>query len=254
MQKAEILRKIHEMAEQNGGKPPGALAFYRATGASRCAWNGKYWLRWSEALREAGFPPNTLVEAYSHEFLMRCLAEVAREHGRFPIVAALDQRHRRDATFPCAAVFYRRGLKQQLVRWLWEFCRSDPAYQDVALLCAREIEAGKHRQHRAEQRQARQRDRIMQRVANKWNIQGVIYLLRCEGLYKIGHTSNLKRRRRELETQSPGRLKLVHRIKTDDPPGLEAYWHKRFRDKRVKGEWFQLTRDDVAVFKLRLVM
>ena len=36
----------------------------------------------------------------------------------------------------------------------------------------------------------------------------------------------------QLAIQLPEETKLIHEIKTDDPVGIEEYWHKRFRGRR----------------------
>ena len=67
--------------------------------------------------------------------------------------------------------------------------------------------------------------------------------------YKIGRTNAFGRRRRELSIQLPFDTRKVHVIETDDPPGVEAYWHQRFSTKRINSEWFELDGNDVAAFK-----
>jgi len=84
---------------------------------------------------------------------------------------------------------------------------------------------------------------------------GYVYLMRygAHGKdFKIGHSENVQRRPSQIDMVSPRDVRVVHSIETDDPEGIEKYWHERFSERRVKTkEVFRLTPDDIAAFKRR---
>ena len=77
---------------------------------------------------------------------------------------------------------------------------------------------------------------------------GIVYLLKAGPYYKIGMTKDFANRLDQIKLQLPFPVEVIHKIETDDPHGIETYWHKRFSDKRTNGEWFVLSNADVAAF------
>ncbi len=82
-------------------------------------------------------------------------------------------------------------------------------------------------------------------------IGGHVYLVRSGKYHKIGRSNDHGRRAYEIGLQLPEKLEVVHTIETDDAVGIERYWHERFKAGRRNGEWFLLTKADVAAFKRR---
>ena len=72
--------------------------------------------------------------------------------------------------------------------------------------------------------------------------------------YKLGRSTCAEMRHYQLKILLPEKLELIHKIKTDDPPGIEEYWHNRFKEKRKGGEWFDLSASEVKAFKRRKTM
>ena len=73
-----------------------------------------------------------------------------------------------------------------------------------------------------------------------------VYLIRAEnGLVKIGKTANIESRFSTLNHASPIDLELVHVFDTLFGDELEEELHALYDDRRIKGEWFRLSDQDV---------
>lgn len=80
---AEILDSIRRFAAANNGKAPGSQRLGTEVGLSKVDWYPKLWVRWSDAVREAGLRPNSQAVALPDEVLIAKLVVLIRRLGRF---------------------------------------------------------------------------------------------------------------------------------------------------------------------------
>ncbi len=241
MDKQHILDEIKRVTKANGGKTPGRERFENETGVKLSDWYPHYWLRWGDALQDAGFAPNKFRTAFAQDMLLEKYVGLIRELGHFPVHGKVRRRSKQDPMFPSHRVFDRLGGKQKLAGLIVEYCKSRSGLQDVLDICTR-VTATESRSAKTD------------RESSKQEVVGFVYLIKFGRHHKIGKTNAVGRRERELAIQLPEKANTVHVIRTDDPTGIEAYWHKRFESKRENGEWFDLTSEDIKAFKRRKFM
>lgn len=237
MNKAAILAEILRTAEDNQGVPLGQERFETETGISPGTWRGKFWRTWGEAVKEAGLTPQKKKEATSEAFMIEYLAKLARKNGRWPTQADLRMERTENPDCPSIHAFDRLGSTQQRAALVLAFIDAHPDYEDVRGFVPAN-EAGTTE---------RQQD-------DSAATEGFVYMIKAGRHYKIGKTFSVPRRHREISLELPEKPDVVHTIRTDDPSGIEAYWHGRFAARRANGEWFALTGDDVRAFKRRKFM
>lgn len=238
MDKQHILDEIRRTAKANGDVPPGRSRFLTETGIKQSDWYGKYWIRWGDALIEAGLTPNRKQEAYGEEHLIAKLISLTREVGHFPIAGDLRMKARKDPDFPSHTSFNRLGSKDQRMLRVAEYCRTHDGFQDVLELCPVVAVRTQH---------SNNKNAATEEI-------GFVYLIKSGRYYKIGRSNSSGRREYELAIQLPERASRVHEIRTDDPVGIEAYWHNRFESKRKNGEWFDLSPLEINAFRRRKFM
>jgi hypothetical protein len=86
---------------------------------------------------------------------------------------------------------------------------------------------------------------------NRNKRKGFVYLIKeVNGShYKIGRTVNLDSRAQTFSVKLPFKISLEHSFHSDDYKTAEESLHTMFSDKRIDGEWFQLSDDDVSFIK-----
>ena len=241
LNKEFVLAEIKRVADEVG-KVPGRELFSSYTGIVQSQVIGVYWRTWGDALRAAGFSANSLNEAISDDDIVGRVAALIRELGHFPTNADKRIKRRSDPTFPSPTTIEKRFNRNELMKKILDYCKAYSGNDDVAAIVVSSPRVQKRSGANA--------------TSSEPDVQGHVYLMRADrDRYKIGRTNSPQRRHREVALNVPYRTELVHTIATDDPSGIERYWHRRFESRRISGtEFFNLNVADITAFKRRKVM
>ncbi|MCC5982071.1 MAG: GIY-YIG nuclease family protein [Oceanicaulis sp.] len=228
--KDEIIGEIKRLASELG-RTPGRDAFEKRTGIRTTEWWGIYWRSWGAAVQDAGLTPNRKNDKLSSNDVLAHYVDAVRYFQRLPAVVDLRMYAKEKPGFPAHNTFFshfetQAGLRDALARWIAD----KPEFDDIRELLPDEPASSPGKPATAD---------------------GYVYLLKSGAHFKIGRSDNLERRIKEVSISLPEATTLEHAIKTDDPVGIEAYWHNRFAEKRAGGEWFKLTAADLRAFKRR---
>ncbi len=227
-----ILSEIKRIARANGGQPPGVQVFQNETSIRKHEWNGKYWARWGDALIEAGFLPNKFTARVDSSIYLKKISEACRHFNKLPTAPEFRLYKAVDSDFPDYSTLQTHfGSKNGIVESLKVWLEKNVDYYDVNEFLP-EL-------------------KLTEKSLIQKSSDGLVYLIKSGVFCKIGRGDELEKRVKQIRTALPDSSTLEHSIRTDDPSGIEAYWHRRFADKRANGEWFKLTVQDVAAFKKR---
>lgn len=85
--------------------------------------------------------------------------------------------------------------------------------------------------------------------------RGFIYVIFSEHTYrcKIGRTIKPEQRLKQVRLMSPYRLIFGGYYLTDDVYAHERFWHIKFANRRVHGEWFHLRPDEELLLLLAIM-
>lgn len=233
-EKQRIIEEIKRLALARGGRIS-IRAFCSETGIPEHQILGMHWRKWNDALAEAGvstgsfFQPKTddtaVIEAFAH---------LVKKLKRWPTQYDLQLERRQNKAFPSISVIRRVRKVAPFTSRVLSYCAERADLEDVRRIATEVLKT--------------ESDDTAPTATVQ--IAGYVYLMKSGRRYKIGHTNSPARRHREVRLELSDPTHVVHTIATDDPSGIEAYWHRRFESKRIRDtEFFNLDTQDVVAFK-----
>ena len=168
------------------------------------------------------FLPCAFSSENRRESILPAFASLVERLKKWPTQNDLLLERGRDSSFPSLKVVQRLTKTPSFTSKLLAYCSDDEKLSTAARIATERIEA----------------QEAEPSLLGRASINDYVYILRSGRRYKIGHTTSPSHRHREVRLDLPDPIILVHAIPTDDPIGIESYWHLRFSSKRVRDTEF----------------
>jgi hypothetical protein len=227
--KQEILVELRKFVNANNGAIPGERTFVAATRIKQSAWKGRYWARWTDAVREAGFDPNAMTQKIPEGDIMERLAAFISKLGHFPVRDEINIEARAQPGFPVWQTIRKRyGGMPATATELLEFSR-ETGNAPLSRLCEERLDQEASKPTAAAESSGSARNSVLK--------AGFVYLKYSPSLrlYKIGKANDANKRGAGISLLLPEDLVPKHEIRTDCPYILEKYWENRFRARKKTG-------------------
>ncbi len=237
MTKDLVAQRIYALAKERGGHVS-LDAFLSETGIKDKWLRTQPWFEgWNNLLQELGLATKSFqVPRSQPEAIARAVGALIAREGKWPTEDELVRERRRDDAFPSLKVIRPLRKSGALAELIVRAAASDATLASAAAIASSNLPI---------------EPALDVSLANE-RVRGYVYMLRSGRRYKIGKSNDPSRRWREVRLELPDETHQVHTIPTDDPSGIETYWHQRFATKRVRNtEFFELDAADVQAFKRR---
>ncbi len=237
--KEDIIKEIQEWAKENDGRTPSEKIIKEELKIPKWDWI-TYWTKVTDMQSEAGLNPQGFDKTkYTKKDLCDEFIKLIREKGKWPSRDELDFKRRQDSKFPASGTFYEHlGLTRDLSLTILEYVKNKQGYNDVISISNSVLEKFEKSSNLSDKNA-------------KADKHGWVYLFKHGHYnhYRVGQTYDILRRGSEIRIQLPERTILIHTIETVDPIGVETYWLNRFKEKKMNGDWFNLSKGDISEFK-----
>lgn len=131
-------------------------------------------------------------------------------------------------------------MENEIRKWSWG--KDDPRWEEYNKKRAEQLKADKIQKEAEEERKKRTQEQLKfkaMRADVKFYGPGVVYFVQGStgGPIKIGYTTNMCNRLKELQTGFPDTLVILCAKKGYSKE--EGEYHKAFEEFKLKGEWFK---------------